>query len=126
MDNSFRKSYESNPRPYLYIKLLPKSNAQEAMKFLGEIIIDVCNCQKTKNSIVLDCTDLKNVTNLSSLKLSEILKLGYRPVGLEQFFIVTKSVLIKTFAKGIIKVKKAQEYTHVCKTGEDALASIME
>ena len=125
MENYFTLVYESKTlTPYLYIKLLSKGNAQEAMKFIGNIILEVCNNETTKNSIILDCTELKKVTNLNKLNLGNILKLGYQPVGLEKFFIVTKSIIVKTFAKGIIRIKGAKEYTHVYSSLLEAVSNL--
>ena len=109
---------------YCYILLLPTSNAQAAMDALGEYILQIC-LSPEKRSIVLDCLQLKNHTRLAKLKLGRLLQLGHSPPGLHKFCIVTTSKLIQTFTKGIIKLTKAQEYTHSCKSVEDALRLIV-
>lgn len=109
---------------YYYILLHP--NCKKDMAEVSQIISEICKSEDlAPQSIILDCTQLKHASNLTKLNLSEVLKLGHRPPGLRRFCIVSTSLLVETFAKGIIKLKKAKDYTHLCSTVEQALALLV-
>lgn len=109
---------------YYYILVYPKCHKD--MGELSQIIAEICRSEGlVPQSIILDCTQLKHASNLMKLNLGEVLKLDHRPPGLHKFCIVSSSLLVETFAKGIIKLKSAKAYTHVCSSVAEALALLV-
>lgn len=114
-------------RSNLYVlQMLPVDAQQVHLDVLQSSLEMICNNSLMKSSIVLDCSLLKQkglVKRFMKLCFKKIIAID-NPAGLDKFIIVTTSTLVSVMSKSIIKLKRADHYTKICSSMEEALREV--
>lgn len=114
-------------RSNLYVlQMLPVDAQQVHLDLLQSSLEMICNNSLMKSSIVLDCSLLKQkglVKRFMKLCFKKIIAID-NPAGLDKFIIVTTSTLVSVMSKSIIKLKRADHYTKICPSMEEALREV--
>jgi hypothetical protein len=114
-------------RSNLYVlQMLPVDAQQVHLDLLQSSLEMICNNALMRSSIVLDCSLLKQkglVKRFMKLCFKKIIAID-NPAGLDKFIIVTTSTLVSVMSKSIIKLKRADHYTKICSSMEEALREV--
>lgn len=100
-------------------QMLPVDAQQEHLDLLQNSLSMICTNALCKSTIILDCSLLKQKSLVKQSCLKKIIGID-NPTGLDKFIIVTTCTLISVLSKGIIKLKRADSYTKICASIEEA------
>ena len=107
-------------------ELLPVDPVIEHLQLLQNSLEMICNNKIKKSSVIIDCSLLlkkKLIKRFLQGSLTNLMSIE-NPIGLDKFIIVTSSPIVKVFSSGIIKLKKADHYTKICASMQDALKEL--
>ena len=117
--------HPTNPDIKLYVfQMQALPNAQQGhLDALSESLDMICNnASGGKSSIILDCSALTSIGMIKRFwKLSFGKALDVDNAGLDKFYLISESKLLKTLSSRIIRIKNASGYTKIFSTRQDAL-----